>query len=107
MEGKLCMKKISNYAQNYALIVIKSRHFSFISCSFSRRYKGLGLKKSSLTFVNFLIDFSKHNKHIGTLKHVTTNLAIVNTHYAPKLCTKTQITSPFRILRLCERENLL
>ena len=35
------------------------------------------------------------------LKHIITNFAIVNTHYTPKLCAKTQIMRPNYALKLC------
>ena len=101
--------KISNYAQNYAPIVIKSSHFSFILRSFCRLFslKRLRTEKKVLTYscVLVLIDFSTHNIHIGTLKHIITNWTIVNIHNAPKLCAKTRIMRPNQALKykLCHK----
>ena len=83
--------KMLNHVQNYALIVIKNSHFPFIIHTFSQIFsvkKFRTKKKSSFGFVHILTDFSIYNTHIGTLKHIITNLTIVSTHYAPKLCTK-------------------
>ena len=79
--------KLLNCAQKYALIVIKNSHFALILRSFRRLFslKKLRTKKRSLLFEYVLIDFSTHNIHIGTLKHIISNLTIVSTHYAPKL----------------------
>ena len=82
---------MSNYVQNYALVVMKNILFSFIlhkfRCLFS--LKRLRTKKGPhLLFVYVLTDLSTHNIHIGRLKHIITNLTIESTHYVLKSYTK-------------------
>ena len=67
--NKLCAKLCAN-------ILIKSRYFSLILCAFCRLFSLKKLrtkKKSSLTFVHVLIDFSTHNILIGKLKYFNTH----------------------------------
>ena len=98
-QGKLSVKNFELCAKLCACRN-KSSHFLFILCTFRPLFslKRLSVKKS-LHLFHFLTNFSLHNTHIETLKlktlkQIITNLIMISTHYAPKLCAKNTNYAP-------------